>query len=127
MHPRSTALVERPISNRDARVDHDIWMRDEENRRHRILSRCAWMAATISLLSRRRRLPVSAAVQEQIDAIIRPYFEFGLGHRCAEAKGATLRRSDNELEELLGGEFRAADREAAGLHLPFEQGGDLLD
>jgi hypothetical protein len=36
MHPRSAALVERPIRNRDARVDHDIRMRDEENCRHRI-------------------------------------------------------------------------------------------
>jgi hypothetical protein len=34
VHARSTAPVERPIGNRDVRIDRDIGMGDEENRRH---------------------------------------------------------------------------------------------
>ena len=33
VHARSAALVERPIGNRDARIDRDVRMGDEENRR----------------------------------------------------------------------------------------------
>jgi hypothetical protein len=38
IHARSAALVERPIGYRDVRVDRDIGMGDEENRRHRLLT-----------------------------------------------------------------------------------------
>jgi hypothetical protein len=34
-HPSSTAAIERPIGNGDARIDRHIGMGDEENRRHR--------------------------------------------------------------------------------------------
>jgi hypothetical protein len=37
VHARSAALVERPIGYRDARIDRDIRMGDEENPRHRSL------------------------------------------------------------------------------------------
>jgi hypothetical protein len=73
------------------------------------------------------RLPVTTAVEEQVDAVIHPGVEFGLRHRRAEAEGAALRQGDDELEELLGGECRAVDRQAAGTRLAFEQGGDLPD
>ena len=43
-------------------------------------------------LSGLMRLPEAAAVQEQIDAIIRPGIELGLGHRHTEAEGAALRQ-----------------------------------
>ena len=62
----------------------------------------------------RARLPEAAAVEEQVDAIIGPSVEVGLGHRWAEAGGAALRQSDGELEEPLGRECRAVDRQAAG-------------
>jgi hypothetical protein len=55
----------------------------------------------------RARLPEAAAIEEQIDAIIRPGVELGLDHRLAEAEGAALGQRDDDLEELLGGEFRA--------------------
>ena len=41
-------------------------------------------------LSRLMRLPEAAAVQEQIDAIIRPGIELSLGRRRTEAEGAAL-------------------------------------
>ena len=37
VHAGSAALVERPIGNRDTRIDRDIRMGDEENRGHRTL------------------------------------------------------------------------------------------
>jgi hypothetical protein len=33
-HTRSTALIEWPIGDRNARVNHDIWVGNDENRRH---------------------------------------------------------------------------------------------
>ena len=42
------------------------------------------------LLSGLKRLPEAAAVQEQIDAIIRPGIELSLGSRHTEAEGAAL-------------------------------------
>jgi hypothetical protein len=42
------------------------------------------------LLSGPMRLPEAAAVQEQIDAIIRPGIELSLGRRHTEAEGAAL-------------------------------------
>src|SRR5215472_1722441 len=62
----------------------------------------------------RARPPEAAAVQEQVDAIVRPGVELGLGHRRAEAEGAALRQGDDQLDELLGGGCRAVDRQTAG-------------
>ena len=74
------------------------------------------------LRSWRARLPEAAAVEEQADAIIGPSVEVGLGHRCAEAGGAALRQGDGELEEPLGRECRAVDRQAAGARLRSNKG-----
>jgi len=92
-------------------------------------SRPRWPVRTGLPLSRswRTRLPGAAAVEEQVDAIIGPGVGLGRGHRRAEAEGAALRQGDDELEELLGGEFRAVDRQGGGAHLVVEHGGDLAD
>src|SRR5271169_4852344 len=75
----------------------------------------------------RTRLPGAAAVEEQVDAIIGPSVGLSRGHRRAEAEGAALRQGHDELEELLGGELRAVDRQGASARLAVEHGGNLAD
>jgi hypothetical protein len=68
--------------------------RDDERKNLLIASRIpiSRQAQLSWLLSRPIRLPEAAAVQEQIDAIIRPGIELSLGRRHTEAEGAALRQ-----------------------------------